>query len=124
MKFTIKDLEVEMSLNELKDVLRDGYLEDALKFAERYFNQDTTISDVLKEANAIVDNGDSVFELWHELNKFMPKGSKHKFTPMSLRRISEQNTKDIFAFDKMLRETYIEDDYFDIMSLYKKYQND
>ncbi len=112
MKIKKKGFEIELSVSELKELLYDGYINEALKKAERYLKPEENVDDFLTEAKCIIEEEDDVIVLWNRLRINMPKGSKHAFSKEALKKLKAQMDDEFLNFQKFLLEdnVYHEED--------------
>lgn len=114
-----KDMfEVELSVVEVKSILQEGYLMDALNHAEKYLRVDETLDEYINEANFIIDYEDDVLLLWDKLRKSMPKGSKKAFLRSELKKLKNKMDEDFMKFSAILLETFPDESYLDDVSKY------
>jgi hypothetical protein len=104
MKIKKKEFEIEISVSELKELLYDGYINEALKKAERYLKPEENLEGYLIEAKNIIDEEDDVIVLWSKLRMNMPKGSKHAFSKEALKKLKTQMDNEFLNFQKCLLE--------------------
>lgn len=112
MKIKKKGFELELSVSELKELLYDGYIQSALKKAERYLKPEENVDNFLTEAKCIIEEENDAIVLWNKLRMSMPKGSKHAFSKESLKKLKTQMDNEFLNFQKFLLEDnmYSEDE--------------
>ena len=104
MKLRRNDFEIEVSVTEVKNILQDGYLMDALKKAEKYFRLDENIENYVNEAQCIIEDTDDVLSLWENLRNAMPRGSKHAFLKSELKKLKQKMDQDFMSFSNSVLE--------------------
>ena len=102
MKIKKKGFEIELSVPELKELLYDGYINEALKKAERYLKPEESLDTFLFEAQNIIDEEDDASVLWSKLKTSMPKGSKHAFSKEALKKLKAQMDDEFLNFQKFI----------------------